>query len=246
MNAIARLYNCKDEELPMIGTLVVSSFEADLPDFAKYSPGFTPNYVGELKQKVATVHKLVAPEEETVARKVITGRIYATLNNLTEPAARLEGYIILAHDSVQVSPADFGIGKLRHGIKNDDVEEVADALHLINNQIARYKEALTQKGLTEELIATFTGSHASLTADKTEQYGILNNRKAIVQNNIATLNDLYQQITEVMKIGKILFKNNAAKVQQYTFSNVLKNVHHIVNKKTDNGNTTADNADTKA
>lgn len=177
---------------------------------------------------------------------MITGRIYATLNNLTEPAARLEGYIILAHDSLQVSPADFGISKLRHGIKNDDVEEVTDALHLINNQIVRYKEPLVQKGLTEELIATFTDSYTSLIADKTEQYGILNNRKAIVQNNIVTLNDLYQQISEVMKIGKILFKNDAAKVQQYTFNNVLKNVHHAVNKKTDNDNTTAENANKKA
>lgn len=67
-----------------------------------------------------------------------------------------------------------------------------------------------------------------------------------MQNNIATLNDLYLQITEVMKIGKILFKNDAAKVQQYTFSNVLKNVHHTVNGEKDNGNTTADNADKKA
>lgn len=246
MNAIARLYNCKDEELPVTGQLVVSSLEVDLPAFTAYSSGFDANYVATMKQKVATVAELVAPEEETVARKVITGRIYATLNNLTEPAARLEGYIILAHDSLQVSPADFGLSKLRHGIKNSDVEEVTDALHLINNQIGRYKEALTQKGLTEELIAAFNNSNTSLTADKTEQYEILNNRKAIVQNNIATLNDLYQQITEVMKIGKILFKNDAAKVQQYTFSIVLKNVRHIVNKKTDNDNNTADNADTKA
>ncbi len=246
MNAIARLYNCKDEELPVIGELVVSSLETDLAKFTAYSSGFDANYVATMKQKVVTVAQLVAPEEETVARKVITGRIYATMNNLTEPAGRLEGYITLAHDTLQVSPADFGISKLRHGIKNSDVEEVADALHLINNQIGRYKEALTQKGLTEELIVTFTGSHTSLTADKTEQYGILNNRKAVVQNNIATLNDLYQQISEVMKIGKILFKNDAAKVQQYTFSNVLKNVHHTVNGKTDNDNTTADNANKKA
>lgn len=168
------------------------------------------------------------------------------MNNLTEPAGRLEGYITLAHDTLQVSPSDFGIGKLRQGIKNHDVEEVTDALHLINNQIVRYKETLQQKGLTEELIAAFTGSYTSLTTDKTEQYGILNNRKAIVQNNIATLNDLHQQITEVMKIGKILFKNDSAKVQQYTFSNVLKNVHYTVNAKTDNNSTPVDNADKKA
>jgi hypothetical protein len=202
--------------------------------------------VTTLTQKVTTVSELVAPEEETVARKVITGRIYATLSNLTEPAARLEGYVTLAHDTLKMSPADFGISKLRHGIKNDDVEEVTDALHLINNQIVRYKEVLKQKGLTEELIAIFTGSYTSLTADKTEQYGILNNRKTIVQNNIALLNVLYQQITEVMKIGKILFKNDSVKVQQYTFSNVLKNVHHSVNGKPENSNDTADNTATKA
>lgn len=246
MSENTRLYNCKDEELPIIGKLVASSIESDLPTFTTYSPGFDDGYVTDLKQKVTTVADLIAPEEETVARKVITGRIYATLNNLTEPAGRLEGYITLAHDTLKVSPSDFGIGKLRQGIKNHDVEEVTDALHLINNQIVRYKETLQQKGLTEELIAAFTGSYTSLTTDKTEQYGILNNRKAIVQNNIATLNDLHQQITEVMKIGKILFKNDSAKVQQYTFSNVLKNVHYTVNAKTDNNSTPADNADKKA
>lgn len=49
MNAIARLYNCKDEELPVTGQLVVSSLEADLPAFTAYSSGFDANYVATMK-----------------------------------------------------------------------------------------------------------------------------------------------------------------------------------------------------
>lgn len=246
MNEKSRLYNCKDEELPMVGTLVCSSLETDLPDFTKYSSGFDANYVAGMKQKITLVNELIAPEEETVVRKVITSRIYATMSNLTDPVNRLEGYVTLAHDALQMSPADFGISKLRQGIKSRDVGDVLDALHLISDHIIRYKEPLVQKGLTEEIIASFINSSTSLSSDKTEQYRILNNRKAIVQNNIATLNNLYEHITEVMKIGKILFKNDAVKMQQYTFSTVLKSVHHNTKGNSNNDNQSTDNANKQA
>ena len=54
---------------------------------------------------------------------------------------------------------------------------------------------------------------------------MVSNRAALVQNNIAQLNDLYDQLIETCNIGKILYKkNNLAKLNGYTISFLLKQV----------------------
>lgn len=57
---------------------------------------------------------------------------------------------------------------------------------------------------------------------------IMINRKSIVQSNMALLNSLHQQLTEILAVGKILYKaTNPAKLQEYTFSDLKKRVRKI-------------------
>ena len=150
------------------------------------------------------------------------------MEGLTSSVNHLSGYIKLAKTELKFSDAAFGLGALRKSIINNDVEGVIDQLHFVLANINTYKAPLVAKGLTEELIETFSGAFQSLKADKQAQYEITSNRKAIVQNNVSTLNDLYNQITEINAVGKILYKgNNAAKLADYTFSSLLKKVRQL-------------------
>jgi hypothetical protein len=61
---------------------------------------------------------------------------------------------------------------------------------------------------------------------------ILSNRKNIVQNNLGLFNDLYAQLTEILNIGKILYKaTEAVKTQEHTFSTLLKQVRIVAKKE---------------
>jgi len=225
MNTINRMYNCKDEELPVICKFSAFSFKRDVTDFTTYSQKFVDPYVIGYDAKIAVVSELVEPKSETVALKTITDRLYNTMNGLIDPINKLTGYIELAEDTIKISPVDFGLSELRKGIIAKDAESVIKSLHTINVNVIKYNDILTQQGFTAELGAKFTAAIVSVADDKQKQYEITSHRKGLVQNNLSLLNDLYKQLKQILRVGKILYRHkDAAKLKDYTFSELKKNV----------------------
>ena len=223
-----RNYVCKDEELPVISEFVANSLTRDSSAFSGYSPVFAAPYTEEYKARIAAVLELVQPASETVAHKVITERTNETLLGLFSPINHLEGYIELAGKKVPISTTDFGTVKLRKSSRTGDVESTMKQLRTVNSNITLYKAVLMEKGLTESLITKFSDAGISIAADKNESYRLISNRSAIVQNNRGQLNDLNDQMCEICRIGKILYKKtDRAKLNDYTFTFLLKQVRRV-------------------
>jgi len=71
-------------------------------------------------------------------------------------------------------------------------------------------------------------------ADKQQQIEITSNRRGIVQNNLSLLNELYEQDSEILSVGKILYKaTDAAKAADYVFLQLLKKVRQVAKGKDD-------------
>ena len=198
-------------------------------DFTTYSSTFDGPYLAAFKTRIEIVQELIQPNSETVALKVITDRIYQTLDGLISPINYLEGYLKLAGRQVPVSSADFGLVQLRRRVRARDLEGVLKQLHTVGENIKKYKKELMAKGLTEPLIARFTEAVQLLTDDKDKSYSLVSNRAAIVQSNMGLLNDLKNQLTEICGIGKILYKQtDQAKLKDYTFTQMMKQVRRDV------------------
>lgn len=214
-----RKYNCKDSELPVICKIVANSLERDLDDFTAYSPKFTKAHLIDFRTLIEKVFEVVLPQSEIQLQKIITERMNGTLDSLIDPANRLSGYIKFSH----TDHTDYGLTLLRKAINDSDAEGGIKSLYTVSSNISKFKEALVQQGLTEELIAVFATAAEALKEDKAEQAKIISNRIKIVQNNLWLLNDLYDQLAEILIAGKILYKaSDPAKLKDYTFEN-LKN-----------------------
>ena len=244
-NNQTRDYSCKDEELPVICNYTAFSLNRDLPEFTTYSPRFTQEYVDSFESRIKAVTELIEPKSETVELKIITDRLYTTLDSLISPANYLTGCIEMAQESLKISPADFGLKALRKSIYARDAENVIKSLHTINTNIRKHQAILTEQGLSEDLTAKFITAYASIATDKQIQYKIISNRKNIVQKNLGMLNALYAQFTEILRIGKILYKaTDAAKLKEYTLNEQKKRVRRTFNPE--NGNTAKINKSEKA
>lgn len=214
--------------MPVVAKFVAFSLKRDLTDFTAFSPIFTTNYVTIFETKITSIADLVEPLTETLAKSVITARYTATLKGLTNSVNHLSGYIKLAKAELNITDAAFGLAALRKSISKNDVEAAIDNLHFILANIDTYKVPLVAKGLTDEFIETLTVALNSMSEDKQKQYEITSNRRSIVQNNLSLLNDVYGQITEINSVGKILYKaNDAAKLADYTFTDLLKKVRQV-------------------
>ncbi|MDR2562801.1 MAG: hypothetical protein LBC98_02530 [Prevotellaceae bacterium] len=232
-----KTYNCKNEELPVIGGYLSFSLKRDLADFTAFSPKFNNAYLTTFDGKIKAAMDLLNPKAETAELKIITARLYSSVDGLSRAANNLSTYIKMAGANVPLSAADFGIMLLRKKIRSKDVEGVLQGLHLVNTNILKYKDALMTQGLTEAFITELNTAMTSIAADNQAQYEIKENRKALVQSNIAVFKDLYTDITELCEVGKNLYRGkDAQKLSEYTFSNLLKNVrisHQTKEKKTD-------------
>jgi hypothetical protein len=226
MNSIPpRSYNCKDEELPVVCGFAAISLTRDLNDFTTFSPMFDAAYVAGFKTKIEAVQDLVQPKSETLELKVITEHMYAELDSLISPINYLEGYLKLTGNALPISSTDFGLVQLRKSVRSRDVENVFKLLGIVEDNIGKYKTELTAKGLTEALITKLGEARTSLLNDKNKKYELVSNRMALVQNNLGQLNQLYDQLTEICNIGKILYKQtDKAKLKDYTFSQLMKQV----------------------
>ena len=233
-----RTYNCKHEELPVIAGYILFSLKRDLADFMAFSPKFNEAYLTLFEGKFKTATELLNPKVETAELKLITARLYATVNGLSRAVNNLSTYIKMAGADIPLSAADFGLGLLRKNIHRTDVEGVLQGLRLVKAHIRQYKDALINQGFSETSIAELDTAIASIAADNQAQYEIRENRKALAQNNLKILNELYADITELCAVGKNLYRGkDAQKLAEYTFSNLLKNVrisHKAKNKNTGN------------
>lgn len=221
-----RDFNCRDEELPVIANFILFSMNRDIADFTAFSPKFNAEYLNGLETKIKSVSDLVEPESETLAKKLITERLRVSTEGLTPKIDYVAGYLALASD-LQISDAAFGISALRKSIRAKDAESIVDKLDVLLKNVDTYKSALMGQGMSDELINELETTAVKIASDRQKQYEIGSNRKILVQNNIGELNELYAIISEIMKVGKILYRKDAAKVEEYTFVKLRNKIRRV-------------------
>jgi hypothetical protein len=162
---------------------------------------------------------------EIAEQKIITTRLYGTMDGLIDPINQLQGYIKLAKKAIPTSLTDFGLTALRKQARSKDAEDAQKSLQLVNANILKYKESLSEQGLSDDLAAHFTNAAVAIDADNQKQYEIMSNRMKLVDTNIESLNELYAILSEILEIGKILYKGkNPLKLKEYTFDTLKKTV----------------------
>lgn len=229
-------FDCKHEELVVICDYVQSSIQRDLADFTAFSPKFNAAYLANFKAKNEAMNKIMFPQEKTKELKVVTARLYANMDKLLAPLDRLEGYVVLAQkqegevDDEDMQPfplsvSDFGITVLKQKIRTKDAEGTLKGLQLINSNLEKHGGLLRQQGLPPAIIAQFKAAFPEIDADNQKQYEIVSSRRLLTTENINLLNTLYDQMMEICKIGKTLYKNTQkSKLPDYTFAYLKKKV----------------------
>ena len=241
-------FSCKHEEIVVICEYVQNCFQRDIADFIAYSPKFSEDYLKEFKNKTAALHKIVFPQDKTKELKIVTARLYANMDKLLDILDRLDGYLKLARNSADMlsqqeidensqlvpTPNDFGTVILKRKLRSRDAEGALKNLQQVNANIEKYKDLLTKQGLTTEIYDKLLVAFIEINSDNQKQYELISNRRILTAGNINSLNILYSKLIEICDIGKLLYKKSQpAKVPDYTFSYLKKQVRMTIKKVTE-------------
>jgi len=235
VDEMSRDYSCKDEVLILVCNFAAFSLKRDLSVFKDYSPKFNESYVTEFEKDIAAAKDLIEPESETQELKINNKKLSDTLDNVLVSGKRLKGYVKMAGPSIPVVVNDFGFSPLFKAIKSRKTADVIDQLHTVTSNMLKYKDILAVQGLTDGFVTRFLADESSIANDKQKQYEIKMTRKAIIQNNIVFFNALYATLSEILAVGKILFRgNDALKTKEYTFAELKRQVRRTTKPKKEN------------
>lgn len=226
-----RRFNCKHEELPVIGGYLLYSLKRDRALFAALSPKFNEDYVLLFEERISMCSSLVDSKEETAELKLVTQRLYGAFAQSIEMVNVLTFYIKQAKSAIPIPLSDFGIQHLRDRISRKDAEGVLQNLHVVINRAQHYQSALLEQGMPNTFIEQLNLLHASISNDNQKQYEAFRRRRELVENNMSALNDLSEQMLEICDTGKLLFRGkDPVKLQEYTFKELLKKVRLVYHK----------------
>lgn len=225
MNKIQRQYSCKDEELLPISKFTSYSLKRDKAEIKAVYSTINDEYITQTDAMINAVEELLEPQAERLAKKQIDERLAQNLVNSVSQVNYLEGFLRLAKNDLNMKPADFGISALRKAIHVNDIESVVKNFSIVRTHIETYKVVLFTHGMSEGFLNGFDTLMNAISNDRQKQFEINSNRKAILQENVQKLNELYLRLTDIYLIGKTVYKAaNPAKLAEYTFSKLLQNV----------------------
>ena len=221
-----KLFPCRIEELPVIGDFLLNSAKRDLSDFEGFSPMFTTGYLSEIDDKVAGCRTVVSTSVVSKELKATTDKLTKTYTGLRVPLNKLEGYLKLSANELDISVADFGLKKLRDTISKGNVEGIARNMQTFLTQVKRNQEALTAKGMTTALTEELESATQEIEGLNVKQNELISRRGRLSDENQNLFNELWSSLQTILKTGQALYKgSDSVKLKDYTMAQLLKRVN---------------------
>ena len=233
---------CRIEELPVLGSFLLSSMQGSLADFTGFSPDYNAGFMTTANADLALIEALINPKQVTAELKVITTRMYNNMNLLRGKIDLLEGYINRA-TGLTIGKKDFGISEVRKKNNIGDVEGLVSALSFLLTNVANNTVAITAKGFTPAQNTALTTLRNDLKADNVAQNNKVNERNNKVIANYGKLNLFWDKIADIADAGKRIYKSTAQnKVDDYTMTKLKARIRQERNNTRFEGTVTSNGA----
>ena len=217
-------------ELPTFGATVTNSLALDYEDFTNFSPKYDAAYLAKIQMDKKDIEALINPVQLIGELKIITRRIYTNQNQVSNEMNYLEGYVSLTKN-LKVGAADFGFHAVRVANNSGDIEGVVSGLKLVTKIAGDNIILLTASGFTPAKLAALVALMNNLDVDNVSQTGKLNERKRLVETNHVVINDYWNELVSICKIGKIIQKPvSQAKMDEYIISTVTARLRNDAKK----------------
>jgi hypothetical protein len=227
-----RKFTLRIEEVPAIGQFIYDSYVTDEADFKSFSPQFNDVYKTDYVDKFNAVKEILNSKILTAELKMITARMYNNAQKLKIEIDRLEAYTKLTQANLKVSVADFKFKEIRKAANKKDFEGLIENLKISLQLTQDNLVALQAKGFTPTAKTAIEDLRTAFELDNAEQNRKLDQRRQTVAENTDIINTFYEKISEILAIGKVLYKKtNPEKAKSYTLSAIQKRIRNTRTSK---------------
>ena len=219
-------FNCKMEDLPVMAGFAIQSLETDKVDFLDFSPVYGDDFIPNAKAKQKECSELVKQEDVLKLQKKVTQEINTMLKGMRNDINKIEGYLLLTANQLDIAVLDFGLAGLRINISKKNVEGVCSDIQSLVVKLKRNEAVLSDKGMKTALLDDIVAQSEKLDKLNLSQNDFKNKRSRTASDNIKIFNELWDMLNTILDGGRSLYKaNDKVKYKEYTLSQLKKRVH---------------------
>ncbi|BEV04622.1 hypothetical protein [Chryseobacterium gambrini] len=207
----------KEEYVPIADALL-RSLTRDIDIFESSNHLFNSAYLTAMQNKTDQVRAKETGDALLVQQKQATQDLYVLGNELNKPMKLLDMVVKKANVKTTL-PSD-----VLKKIKNRNFEGALLTLKALKDVVASQSDVLISNGMKADTVTVLENAFAAITAKSNEQTSLQQQRKAFTSENKELYKELYTYISEVAKLGKIIFQGEQ-KASEYTLENLIAMVH---------------------
>ncbi|GAA5101601.1 hypothetical protein GCM10023210_41580 [Chryseobacterium ginsengisoli] len=207
----------KEEYVPIADALL-RSLTRDLDIFQSENHLFNSAYLSAMQNKTDEVRAKETGDAVLVQQKQTTQDLYLLGNELNKPIKLLN--LVLSKANVKTTLASDVLRKIR----KRNFEGALLSLKSLKQVISAQSALLIANGMKADTETMLENAFNNITAKSNEQTGFQQQRKAFTSANKDLYKELYVYVSEVAKMGKIIFQGEQ-KASEYTIDNLIAMVH---------------------
>ncbi len=222
-----KLFQCRIEELSVLGASVHNSLVRDANDFARYL-AFNSPFPEDFLLKTQEVINVVSPVVIIGQLKMVTFRLLTNSYGLRALLNSAEVYFKSAGSSLDVAVKDMGLHAVRVSIDLGDTEQLLLDGNVLNQNIARNDDALDDVGMTEEMQEALVEAFEVISVDNLLQTSLRGTRSSTTESDMVLYNDYWRTyVSPTLVAGKLIYKiSKPAKAKDYTASRLISYMRH--------------------
>lgn len=228
-------FNFKIEELTPFSLFVLTSYRGDHAAFLKFSPKYSEAHLTNYSARMDVVDQILNPKGLTAQMKKATQTLYDRLDAAIVFVDALQRYVEMGESKIPVPVKDFGFSGVRKKGQSRDAEGVLGGLRNIKQLAEPHLTELAAQGYTTEKQTALTQLITDISTANGLQNDFLNQRIKLVQDNIDLFTEFWGMVNDVLKSGKTIYKENPAKVKEYTQAVILRRIRRDAEDKDKGG-----------
>ena len=233
MAKIRLLPPCKVELIPVIFGVIISNARKDLTPLHAESTDITEEFLDGLDLKNEQIKVMVRPHVLTSELKNKLDEVHGIMRTTRPKLNSLQIKLGKNSKSFTVASSKFGIHEVRNAISKEKVPAYLLAMGSLLSNIDKNTEELLKKGFTSakrkelEDIKKVVDTEFEANKELFEEYDELS------ESNVIFINQVWADISEILRVGKLVFYDQTAKLKEYTFIEIKRHFTVIKKKKKD-------------
>jgi hypothetical protein len=222
---MTKKFQCKIEDVPVIGEFLLSSVKKDMKDFSSFSSMFTPDYLATIETKINSCKELISSSTVVKELKAVTKQLYDKSKGLRVKLNVLEGYLKLGKDDLDIAVEDVGLKNVRNDISRCNIEGLISNMQKLLIVVKRNKTVLEAKGFKPAIIDDIETQITDISILNTKQNDLISDRNRLTKQNIELFNNLWESLLPIVETAKAIYRGvDDVKLKDYTIAQLMKRI----------------------